>query len=65
MTTITVKLDDTKASLLRELAKKYGLLPDQFITASIEDILSQPDSEFEAVVKRVLGKNSEFYKRLA
>ena len=65
MTTITVKLDDTKASLLRELAKKYGLLPDQFITASIEDILSQPDSEFEAVVKRVLGKNSELYKRLA
>ena len=65
MTTITVKLDDTKASLLQELAKKYGLLPDQFITASIEDILSQPDSEFEEVVKRLLEKNVELYKRLA
>ena len=65
MTTIKVELEDTKASLLREKAKKYGLQLDQFVTASIEDIISQPDAEFDAIVKRVLNKNTELYKRLA
>lgn len=36
MVTITVKIEDSKAAILREKAKKYGLLPDQFVTASIE-----------------------------
>ena len=35
MTTITVQLEDSKADLLREKAEKYGLSPDQFVTASI------------------------------
>ncbi len=65
MTSITVELEDNKASLLKEKAKKYGLLPDQFVIASIEDLLAQPDKEFEEVVKRVIEKNSELYKRLA
>lgn len=65
MTTITVKLDDSKADLLREKAKKYGLSPDQFVTVSIEDLLAQPEPEFEAAVRRVLAKNKELYERLA
>lgn len=65
MTVITVELEDTKASLLREKAKKYGLQLHQLVTASIEDLISQPDAEFEGIVKRVLKKNSELYKRLA
>ena len=64
MTAIKVE-PDTKASLLREKAKKYGLQLDQFVTASIEDIISQPDAEFDAIVKRILNKNAELYKRLA
>ena len=65
MTTITVRLEDSKVTLLREKAKKYGLTPDQFVTASIEDLLSQPEPEFEAVLRRVLSKNKELYERLA
>ncbi len=41
MTVITVELEDTKASLLREKAKKYGLQLHQLVTASIEDLISQ------------------------
>jgi hypothetical protein len=65
MKSIIVELEDNKALLLKEKAQKYGLLPDQFVLASIEDILAQPDKEFEAIVKRIIEKNSELYKKLA
>jgi hypothetical protein len=65
MTKITVELDEAKAALLRKTAEKYGLQPEQFVTASIEDLLAQPDPEFEAAVGRVLKKNRELYERLS
>jgi len=65
MTRITVQLDDSKAALLEEKAEKYGLSLDQFVTASIEDLLAQPEPEFKTAMRRVLSKHSELYKRLA
>ena len=65
MTRITVEIDDHNAALLKDKASKFGLLPDQFVVASIEDLLSQPESEFETAMRRVLRKNQELYKRLA
>ncbi len=65
METITVKLDDSKAALLREKAKKFGLLPDQFVTVSIEDLIARPESDFEEAMQKVLSRNEELYKRLA
>jgi len=65
MAIIKVEIDDSKAAILREKAKKFGLLPDQFVTASIEDLISQPDPDFEAAMQKVLSKNKELYKRLS
>ncbi len=65
MATITVQLDDSKAALLQEKAGKHGLSLDQLIKASIEDLLAQPEPDFEAAMRRVLAKNEELYKRLA
>ena len=65
MTRITVQLDDTKADLLREKAKRFGLSPNQFVSASIEDLLAQPEPEFDIAAQKVLSKNKELYKRLA
>ena len=65
MTTITIQLEDAKAASLRKIAQKFGLSPDQFVAASIEDLLSQPEPEFEAAVRKVLTKNRELYQRLA
>jgi len=65
MTTITVQLDDSKIVLLREKAQKYGLRLDQFVAASIEDLIAQPEPEFDKAVRRVLLKNKELYERLA
>ncbi len=65
MATITVEIEDSKAIILREKARKFGLLPDQFVTASIEDLISQPDPDFEIAMSKVLSKNKELYKRLS
>ena len=65
MATITVEIDDSKATILREKAKKLGLEPEQFVLATIEDLLGQPEADFRAAMQRVLSKNKELYERLA
>ena len=65
MARITVEIEDSKAALLTEKAKRFGLLPDQFVTASIEDLIAQPEPDFEEAMSRVLSKNKELYERLA
>ena len=65
MTRITVEIDDNKAAILEDKAKKFGLLPEQFVTATIEDLISQPDPDLEAAMRKVLSKNQELYERLA
>ena len=65
MTRIIVEIDDNKAAILEDKAKKFGLLPEEFVTASIEDLISQPDSDLEAAIRKVLSKNQELYERLA
>ena len=65
MARIVVEIEDSKAALLREKAKKFGLLPDQFVTAYIRDLIGQPEPDFEAAMRKVLSKNKELYKRLA
>ena len=65
MARIIVDIDDDKAAILEDKAKKFGLLPEQFVTASIEDLISQPDPDLEAAMRKVLSKNQELYERLA
>ncbi|MEA1929185.1 MAG: DNA-binding protein [Candidatus Auribacterota bacterium] len=65
MTTITVQLEETKAQALREKADRYGLNPEQFLTASLEDLIGQPDNDFDEAARRVLSKNKELYRRLS
>jgi len=64
MARITVEIEDSKATLLTEKAKKFGLLPDQLITASIEDLIAQPEPDFEQAMLKVLSKNKELSARL-
>lgn len=65
MARITVEIDDSKAAMLQKKAEQFGILPDQFLTASIEDLIGQPEPEIEDAMRRVLSKNKELYKRLA
>jgi hypothetical protein len=65
MATITVEIDDSKALLLRKKAEQFGISPDQFVTASIEDLIGQPEPAFDEAMRKVISKNKELYKRLS
>ena len=65
MTTITVQIEDRKADALRKKADRFGLGPEQFLMASVEDLIGQPDPDFDEAARRVLSKNQELYRRLA
>ncbi|RLB00849.1 MAG: DNA-binding protein [Deltaproteobacteria bacterium] len=65
MARITIEIDDSKATILRKKAAKFGLRPEQFVLATIEDLIVQPEADFKAAMERVLSKNKELYERLA
>lgn len=65
VTRLTVQIEDSKAEALRERAERYGLNTEQFLTASIEDLIGQPDPDFDEAARRVLSRNKELYRRLA
>ncbi len=65
MDTITVHIPEERLRRLRELAKRYGLAPEQLAQAGIEDFLARPDEDFRKALDRLLKKNAELYSRLA
>ena len=65
MKTIAIQLDETKERALREKAARFGLQPEQLLTATVEALIEQPDTDFDEAVRRVLEKNRELYRRLA
>lgn len=65
MTTMTLQLDDVRADALRKKAERLGLEPEQLLRASIDDLIAQPDVDFDQAANRILSKNRELYRRLA
>jgi hypothetical protein len=65
MTTLTVTIDDRKAAALKDRAEHFELPLEDLLVASIENLVTQPEKEFEQAVKHVLDKNRELYRRLA
>jgi len=65
MTTITIDLPKERIRKLKELAAHYGVSPEELVRVSVEDLLEQPEEQFQKAVDYVLKKNDEFYKRLA
>jgi hypothetical protein len=65
MTTLTVTIDDKKAAALKNKADHYGLPLEELLAASIENLLLQPEPDFERAMKHVLVKNRELYRKLA
>ncbi len=65
MARIIIEIDDNKAAILENKAKKFGLLPEQFVIASIEELISQPDPELDEAIQIILAKNQELYDRLS
>ena len=65
MSTITVSLPEKRWAELREMANQLGVIPEELVRASVEELLARPEAEFEQAMKHVLKENAELYRRLA
>lgn len=65
MTSITLRIADDKAEKLRNKARELGIVLEKFLSASIEELASLPEPDFDKAVNKVMEKNEELYKRLA
>jgi predicted DNA-binding protein len=65
MTAVTLSLSDEEMRRLEELSKSEGLTVEQMVRLGINDFIGQPDESFRTVVRRVMEKNAELYRRLS
>jgi predicted transcriptional regulator len=65
MTTFTITLPDERLKKLQEVAERFRVAPEELVRASLEELLTRPMEDFQAVLERVLNKNADLYKRLA
>ena len=65
MSTITVSLPEKRLAELNEMANQLGVVPEELVRASVEDLLTRPGADFEQAMKHVLKENAELYRRLA
>ena len=65
MSTITVAIPEERMAKLNEMARELGVVPEELVRVSIEELLTRPESDFEQAVAAVLAKNAELYRRLA
>jgi hypothetical protein len=65
MVTITIELTQKNVQKLKEMALKFGISMEELARVGVEDMLSQPDEQFQKAMHYVLKKNTELYKRLA
>jgi hypothetical protein len=62
---LAIELPPAQADKLRAEAQRLGLSPEDLARAALSDLLSAPDSDFQAAARRVISKNQDLYKRLA
>ena len=70
MTNLIIPLPDDTFVKLQEIAANFRITPEQLVFVSIKDLLEQPENKFQQIVfqqivKHVLAKNAELYRRLA
>ena len=46
MSTITVALPEERLVKLNEMAKQLGLVPEELVRVSIEELLTRPEADF-------------------
>ena len=65
MTSFTITLTDERVKKLREIAEHFRVAPEELVRASLEDLLTRPQDDFQSALERVLKKNTDLYRRLA
>lgn len=62
---VAFDLPEAQAEKLQREAERLGVPPADLARAALTDLLAARDKEFQAAAERVLGKNSDLYRRLA
>lgn len=65
MTNLVITLPDATFVKLKEMAASFHLTPEELVRVRIQDLVEQPEDEFQRIVQYVLTKNAELYRRLA
>ena len=65
MNKLTLELPDETVAQLRRLAERLGNPMESLATASVVELVSRLDPQFGEIVRKVLAKNQELYRRLA
>ncbi|MBA3711030.1 MAG: DNA-binding protein [Pyrinomonadaceae bacterium] len=65
MSMIIIDLPEERLTKLREIAAGLNISLEDLARVSIEELLAQPEKQFEQAVRYVLEKNAELYRRLS
>ena len=65
MNNLVIPVSDETFIKLKEIAATYRITPEELGFVSIKDLIEQPENNFQQIVKYVLAKNAELYRRLA
>jgi antitoxin FitA len=65
MTTLTISLPEDRLQQLQERAARLHIAPEELVRASIEELLTRPDEEFQRALTYVLNRNAELYRQSA
>lgn len=65
MTSITVSLPEDPLTRPNEIADRLGVVPEELVRVSVEELLARPGEEFERAMEYVFTKNSDLCRRLA
>jgi antitoxin FitA len=65
MSSITISLREEKLLQLQEVASRLGVSVEVLARLSLEELLAEPDEQFETAAAYVLKKNQDLYRRLA
>lgn len=65
MSTLELHLPEPTAEKLRLAAERLRMSPEDLLIVSLEEKLTQLDSQFQLAAEYVLDKNRELYERLA
>ena len=65
MSVVTIPLTETQWKKLQEKARRLRVTPEVLLMATLEDLLTRPEEDFQRTVEYVVQKNTELYRRLA
>lgn len=65
MSTLTITLSEDRLARLKEVALRFNVEAEDLARVCVEELLRQPDEQFELAVDHILSKNAELYRRLA